>query len=864
MPIRHFDYYISERQLIQTAPISQLKGAKIGFEGQYWLRKIIKPSNLARMSNAAEAKTLESITANIVAMGGTFPYNTFKALLEKEINKIRSLDIYPFFVFNGLSFLRKDKPFTTEDTRPNKRASGWDHYERGRLESAHNTWSSSGSVHQNEFMNSVFKIFQENNIEFMRAPYSSWAQLSYLQQKGYVQSVYSGCEMLMWCGDNDNVILNIDFDKKEFTWIEKIRVIQDLNLFHPDQFIDICMLAGFDWISTFPPLVGSPNTTFTFKGTVDMLQQYRTGYNAIQAHQEHVNVKKYNYEENFCRIKSIINHNIILKEDGTTEPLNKDSAPNDLHELFGPRLPDEVYFYMCQGMISPQVITNLVSGMLLEGPPLCNGDTIEYREFIKSKNLLDLRTQALSLLTMGMSNYMRNRRVNSIFWFEPSYEVQLHHESEPIGARWLPPNKVNQIVNDIKQQQQQSNDDKENETPNESPNENSNEEDKEKGKSNNNSNALNELQLKINTPPVYSLTNNIDWIESYKKKEKDFSIANINLLFCLQTINNQSQIQLNVPTNQNNNKGPKGGNISPFDLKYVRSVDDIYALVLLRFLEARDFVKLSPSKSSLNTNTSQNYVLGTYQITPYGKALQKALNLTSSSSLFQEEIVTALELIRMNVLNNRSYNKIPYIKPGTKNTSPVTLSTPSTPNKEGHEIQEHINLISRVASLLHISFKSMVVWKGPLDLELLRFNSFMKAVNRSLRNLCEMILLSMTMNENAGKSDSNLEILSAGIKLPFLLDANTANGIITKTYLDSLTDIINITPEVIQKSMNTIENKFQEYCDNVKLDMENTYKLWDCILEGVKSLKNDGEISEEYAKQFFDANEWLKKRRPVF
>jgi len=836
MPIRHFDIYINERQLTQTAPLSQLKGAKIGIEGQYWLRKIIKP----RMSNAAEAKTLENITANIVAMGGTFPYNSFKALLEKEINKIRSLDIYPFFVFNGLSFLRKDKPFSTEDTRPIKRSSGWDHYERGRLEMAHNTWSSSGSVHQNEFMNAVFKIFQENNIEFMRAPYSSWAQLAYLQQKGYVQSVYSGSEMLMWCPDNDNVIINIDFDKKEFTWVDKIRVIQDLNLMHPDLFIDICMLAGFDWISTFPPL--APNTGFTFKGTVDMLQQYRTGFNAIQAHAEHPNVKKYNYEENFCRIKSIINHNIILKEDGTTEPLNKETAPNDLHELFGPRLPDEVYFYMCQGMVSPQVITNLVSGMLLEGPPLCNGDTIEYRDFIKSQSLLDLRTQALSLLTMGMSNYMRHRKVNSIFWFEPSNEVQLHHENEPVGVRWLPPNKIAQI-----------NDSKQSDKENEGTNENANEDTKEKDKSNNTP------ETKINATPVYSLSNNIEWIESHKKKEKDFSIAKINLSFCLQTVQNQSQIQLNVPTNQNNNN-KNSKNVSPFDLKFVRSVDDIYALVLLRFLEARDFIKLNNTKS----NNSSAIPIGSYQITPYGKALQKALNATPTSAKLQEEIVTALELIRMHVLTDKSYNKVPYIKPGTKLTSPVTLSTPSTPNKEGHEIQDHINLISRVASLLHISFKSMVVWRGPLDLELLRFNSFMKAVNRSLRNLCEMLLLSMTMNENAGKSDSNLEVLSAGIKLPFLLDANTANGIITKSYLNSLTDIINITPEVIQKSTTSVENEFQEYCENVKGDMENTYKLWDSVVEAVKSLKSDGEITEDYAKQFFDADEWLKGKRPSF
>jgi 5'-3' exonuclease len=855
MPIRHFDIYISERQLIQKTPISQLKGAKIGIEGQYWLRKIIKPN---RSSITSDAKILENITANIVSMGGTFPYNSFKTLLEKEINKIRSLDIYPFFVFNGLSFLRKDKPFTIEDTRPNKRSSGWDHYERGRLESAHNTWSSSNSVHQNEFMNSVFKIFQENNIEFMRAPYSSWAQLAYLQQKGYVQSVYSGSEMLMWCGDSDNVILNIDFDKKEFTWIEKIRVIQDLNLIHPDHFIDICMLAGFDWISTFPPLVGSKNISFTFKGTVDMLQQYRTGFNAIQAFAENPKVKEYNYEDNFCRIKSIINHNIILKDDGTTEPLNKETAPNDLHELFGPRLPDEVYFYMCQGMVSPQVITNLVSGMLLEGPPLCNGDTIEYREFIKSQSLLDLRTQALSLLTMGMSSFIRNRKVNSIFWFDPSHEVQLHHKNEPVGVRWLPPNKIAQIN---KSKQNDKENDKENENDNENENENNNEEGKEKEKLNKNK----ESSIKTNTVPIYSLTNNIDWIESHKKKEKDFSISNINLLFCLQTIANQSQIQLNVPTNQNANnlKNSKNNNLSPFDLKYVRNVDDIYALVLLRFLEARNFIELKSSKSN-SSNSSANYVFGSYHFTPYGKALQKALSLAPSSAIFQEEIVTALELIRMNVLNNKAYNRVPYTKLGSMLSSPISSSTPSTPNKDGNDVKEHINLISRVASLLHISFKSMIAWNGPLDLELLRFNSFMKAVTRSLRNLCEMILLSMAMNENAGKSDSNLEILSTGIKLPFLLDANTANGIITKNYLDSLTDIINITTEVIQKSTTAVETKFQEYCDNVKSNMENTYKLWDCILEAVKSLKADGQISEEYAREFIDANEWLKDKRPIF
>jgi hypothetical protein len=58
-------------------------------------------------------------------------------------------------------------------------------------------------------------------------------------------------------------------------------------------------------------------------------------------------------------------------------PLNKDTAPRDLSEIVGAKFPDEVYFMMSQGIISPQVINNLVSGYLVEAPPLV--DSNQYR-----------------------------------------------------------------------------------------------------------------------------------------------------------------------------------------------------------------------------------------------------------------------------------------------------------------------------------------------------------------------------------------------------------------------------------------------------------------------------------------------------
>lgn len=90
----------------------------------------------------------------------------------------RASGIQPIFVFSGLSILRKDKPFSTEDSRPGHRAAGWDFYDRGKLDLALSNWASSSGIYSAELLNTVISILNKHNIEFIRAPYSSWAQVS--------------------------------------------------------------------------------------------------------------------------------------------------------------------------------------------------------------------------------------------------------------------------------------------------------------------------------------------------------------------------------------------------------------------------------------------------------------------------------------------------------------------------------------------------------------------------------------------------------------------------------------------------------------------------------------------------------------
>jgi hypothetical protein len=99
--------------------------------------------------------------------------------------------------------------------------------------------------------------------------------------KQIIHATYAGSELLMF--DIDRVITSIDFTKQTFSFITKKSVLQDL-LLSDDQFLDLCILAGFDYCITFPPLAAEGS--FAFKSIHDLLQQHRTGFNAVKAYAE--------------------------------------------------------------------------------------------------------------------------------------------------------------------------------------------------------------------------------------------------------------------------------------------------------------------------------------------------------------------------------------------------------------------------------------------------------------------------------------------------------------------------------------------------------------------------------------------------
>lgn len=164
--------------------------------------------------------------------------------------------------------------------------------------------------------------------------------------------MYGGLELLLF--GVSRIVLNIDFEarppmftssrcflsfslhpqKGTFEWVDHATILRELNM-NQDQFIDSCILAGFDLCLTFPPLL---DALFSFRGVrslalhrtgldapgmrwpftdllwlaptaaYEMVKAYGSGRIAVETHSNHPQVQNSNYIELYIRTKYTYNH----------------------------------------------------------------------------------------------------------------------------------------------------------------------------------------------------------------------------------------------------------------------------------------------------------------------------------------------------------------------------------------------------------------------------------------------------------------------------------------------------------------------------------------------------------------------------
>ncbi|KAJ2547594.1 hypothetical protein EV175_005157, partial [Coemansia sp. RSA 1933] len=326
-----------------------------------------------------------------------------------------------------------------DDHRPSHRHAAWDMYWQHHSEQALRKWGTASPYAQGDMVPFVMLVLQRHGVEYMRAPYASWAQLAYLykHETQPIHAIYSSLDVLMF--DVDRVITTISPTKQTFGWIQRDHIVSRCGV-ASDQILDMCILAGFDWCPTFPALLS--DIGFSFKSAVDITRQYRSGFNAIQMMGDHAGIRSSNYCDSFMRAYCIVKYHIVMHLDGSVGPLNPDYAPNDIHDIIGYRLPTRAYHLLARGLVHPPVLNMLVSGSWLEFSPADNGESAQYQRLVTQWEGA-IYKQLCAPLCASLGPFFQQRKVSMCAWFDPHAEILLHEtasgktqtRSQPLAAK---------------------------------------------------------------------------------------------------------------------------------------------------------------------------------------------------------------------------------------------------------------------------------------------------------------------------------------------------------------------------------------------------------------------------------------------
>jgi hypothetical protein len=423
--------FIAERKHTQTLPLTTLSDSRLGIDAAYYITQLLE--------NPAGREPL------LAATGGA-PL-TLTTRIEADLRLLDRLRIKPVFVFPGLTPNRRQRNLQQNDYSEACRArhDAWAKYESGNEEQATRLFDSRSCIQHWDLWRSILRIFRHRNVEFMVAPYLPWAQvrsssnspymslrspqLLYLLKhpKSYIHAIYASSDALLYISGVEKLItsLNLTSTSPTFTYVAKPKLLADLGV-NEEQFLDVGILAGFQHSPAFPPIAHDG----ALKSTVDMIKHYKTGFSTVTMYGEHPGVKAMNYVEHFARTRTMMKFSLIFSSEGSVTPLplaipshnlTASDIPSDFHEVYTHRLPDEAFFYLSRGLLGPQVLDWLTSGFIIEPPPLDNGETTEYKRFVKeviTEGQTGPRATALALLSSVLHNFWSTRRVQGCFWFE--------------------------------------------------------------------------------------------------------------------------------------------------------------------------------------------------------------------------------------------------------------------------------------------------------------------------------------------------------------------------------------------------------------------------------------------------------------
>ncbi|KAJ9352489.1 hypothetical protein DTO280E4_7828 [Paecilomyces variotii] len=415
MPIRALDEWAAGRT--QSLPLSALKGAVIGIDASHYIHLHLHHHT-----------TREPL---LIALGG-FPF-ALKGNIERELQIFKNLGIALVFVFNGLDWGKRDQRPQVQAESARAFDQAWELYDQQQADQVVDAFSSAGTLKPEALYRFLQRILHQNGVDFLVAPYSAAAQLSYLAKGPHqlIDAIFGSSEVLLY--DVDKLITRIDMEPSQFYWITKQACQDELGRLTNDQFVDFALLLGSQYLRTFP-LFDNPTYPGKTMNIRDALAMFTAaGRNAValcSQFEEDRRVQDLQYLDRFKRASMTVRHHVFTDIDGKVGPMDPDYAPSDMHELIGQRLPEELYFYLSKGILGSHVPNYLTSGEVLVSLPLGAEDSEIYRHLVGDL-LTPIRTQAICLLSNSLHRFYQTKVINVRTWFDEKSDRSVNLKTLP-------------------------------------------------------------------------------------------------------------------------------------------------------------------------------------------------------------------------------------------------------------------------------------------------------------------------------------------------------------------------------------------------------------------------------------------------
>ncbi|OCT44920.1 XPG I-region protein [Cladophialophora carrionii] len=396
MSVQRFDVWASKH--VEHCQLHMLKDAVIGVDASYYLNLRLNGNNEEPLKHA---------------LGGQ-PF-TFKRTIEEDITFLRQNGITLIFVFDGLDYVNKN--LRTSQLAASRRVQddAWHAYLNG---DSKRTVADFGKATYDvdTTARGLQKLLAENNVEYMVAPYSATAQLSYLLalEDQFIDAVMGSTECFLF--GMDRVVT--DFNRNDSTLSLVSRATcEGILKADRDLLRDAQILLGTSFTPTFPILEAMATTKST--GVVDAIAMLKGfGNSVIQLcnyHRENAQVQNLKYADRYKKAIMTIRHHVVMDKTGVVAPLHFDEAPGDVHEFVGQRLPEELFFYLSKGMLAPEIPNWLTSGEVVLSLPGGVLDSEPYRRLV-IELLNPFRSEALKILAESLHYYYQSRVIKVTPW----------------------------------------------------------------------------------------------------------------------------------------------------------------------------------------------------------------------------------------------------------------------------------------------------------------------------------------------------------------------------------------------------------------------------------------------------------------